>query len=46
MTIVLADAAPSGAGLAVIGVILLAAFLVGLAALFFGVRFVLRRVRN
>ena len=46
MTIVLADAAPTGAGLAIVGVILLALFLAFLALVFFGVRFVVRRVRN
>lgn len=46
MTIVLADAAPTGAGLAIIGVILLAGMAIFLAALFFGIRFVVRRVRG
>ena len=46
MTIVLADAAPQGTGLAIIGVILLAIFALGLAILFFGARFVIRRVRG
>lgn len=46
MSIVLADAAPTGAGLAIVGVILLALFAVFLAIVFFGIRFVVRRVRR
>lgn len=46
MTIVLADAAPTGAGLAIVGVILLAFLAICVAVLFFGVRFIVRRVRN
>ena len=46
MSPVLADAAPSGAGLAIVGVILLALFLIFLAIVVLGIRFVIRRVRK
>lgn len=45
MTIVLADAAPTGTGLAIVGVILLAFLLICIAVLALVVRFVVRRVR-
>ena len=45
MTIVLADAAPTGAGLAIVGVILLAFLGISIAVLVLIVRFVVRRVR-
>jgi len=45
-TLLLADAAPTGAGLAIVGVILLAMLLVVLAVAFFVARFVIRRVRG
>ncbi|HEX8004097.1 MAG TPA: hypothetical protein VF519_15520 [Mycobacteriales bacterium] len=46
MTVVLADAAPTGAGLAIVGVILLAFVAIVIAAVFFSVRFLLRRGRR
>lgn len=45
-TVLLADAAPTGAGLAIVGVILVALLLVFLAIVFFVARFVIRRVRR
>lgn len=45
MTIVLADAAPSGAGLAIVGAILLALFLVFVTVVVLVVRFLVRRAR-
>lgn len=45
-TLLLADAAPTGAGLAIVGVILLAMLLVVLAVGFFVLRFVIRAVRG
>jgi hypothetical protein len=45
-TLLLADAAPTGAGLAIVGAILIALLLVFLAIVFFAARFVIRRVRG
>ena len=42
----LADAAPTGAGLAIVGVILLVVFVVFVAIVFFVGRFIWRRVRG
>jgi len=46
MTIVLADAAPTGAGLAIVGAILLALFLVLITVVVLVVRFLVRRNRG
>lgn len=45
-TLLLADAAPTGTGLAIVGVILLALLLAFLAIAFFAARFVIRQVRG
>jgi Na+-transporting methylmalonyl-CoA/oxaloacetate decarboxylase gamma subunit len=45
-TLLLADAAPTGAGLAIVGIILVALLLVFLAIVFFVARFVIRRLRG
>ena len=45
-TLLLADAAPTGAGLAIVGIILLALVLVVLALFVLAVRFVMRTVRR
>lgn len=46
MRIVLADAAPTGTGLAIVGVILLALFLVFVAIVVLTIRYFVRRSRQ